>query len=146
MWGDGPASLFPLHGLSPTLKSLSLFRSCIPPSEVLNLICSFPLLEDLELCLLSKDNDVTDEWSAPSTLPKLTGSIDLSGEVRSVISRLLGLQNCFRFAKVVTMCQVEDADLTSDLVMKCSKTLESLSIGHSFSSAFHSAFVVGQYT
>ena len=45
-----PVSLVPFHGLSPTLRSLSLRAIS---SEVLDLICSFPLLEDLALASLS---------------------------------------------------------------------------------------------
>ena len=49
--------LFPLHGLSPTLKSLSLYHFSAPPAELIHLICSFPLLKDLWLHLLPANND-----------------------------------------------------------------------------------------
>jgi hypothetical protein len=129
VWWDD--SLVPLHGLSPILSSLSIRRSYIPPPELINLICSFPLLKDLQLDPLSaNDSTVADEWSAPSTSPELTGSLHLSGEIRSVIPRLLDLSNCFQFAEVEMMCTIDDADLAANLVMKCSKTLESLFIGY----------------
>jgi hypothetical protein len=142
VWWDD--SLVPLHGLFPTLKCLSLSRSYILPPELLNLICSFPLLKDLQLDLLSaNDSTATDEWSTPSTSPELTGSLHLSGEIRSVIPRLLGLQNCFQFTEVAMVCTIDDADLAANLVMKCSETLESLSIAYFPMSMPPSASVVG---
>jgi hypothetical protein len=70
-WEDDQVSLVPFHGLSPTLKSLRLTSAF---SEVLDLICSFPLLEDLALVSLGPGSD---SWSTPSTSPKLTGSLAL---------------------------------------------------------------------
>lgn len=47
---DHHTSFTQLHGLSPTLQSLNLRYSFPPPPVVLDLIYSFPLLEDLLLC------------------------------------------------------------------------------------------------
>jgi hypothetical protein len=97
-WNDSRVSLFPKRGFSPTLKSLYLSRSCIPPSEILNFICSFPLLKDLKLFFLSAwHGTVTGEWSAPSTSPELTGPLHVSGETRPTVPRFLDPLNCFRF-------------------------------------------------
>ena len=47
---DSPeASLVQLHGLAPTLRSLCLSHEFLPPLEVFNLVCSFPLLENVTL-------------------------------------------------------------------------------------------------
>ena len=48
-WDDYDVPLASFHGLSPTLRSLRL-TSTSP--EVLDLTCSFPLLEDLALVSL----------------------------------------------------------------------------------------------
>ena len=94
---DGsPVSLFPLSGLFPVLKSLSIITLYIPPSELLSHICSFPSLKDLELCLIhDQGTTATFEWSAPSTPPELTGTLRLGGYIRSVVRRLLGLPYFF---------------------------------------------------
>jgi len=127
--GDRHATLVQLHQLSPTLKSLSLEFAVIPLSEILDLTCSFPLLEDLGLELnFDNDDTVADGWDAPSTSPKLIGCLSLNGEVVSFIRQLLGLPNGLHCTKIDMTCRVKDAELTGDLVLKCSNTLESLSI------------------
>ena len=141
-WSRGQhPSLVPLHGLSPTLKSLYVYGSFIPLLELLNLIYSFPLLEDLRLYLVSaKSATETEGWDAPSTPAKLTGSLRLRGEIRSVTRRLLSLPNGLHFAKIEMMCLVEDVGLVIDLVSRCSGTLESLYIGSFFLGAFSFGF------
>ena len=123
-WRDD-VSLIHFRGLSPTLKSLRLTSTSL---EVLDLICSFPLLEDLELISLTRGNDM---WDTPSTSPKLTGSLNLStfGRwARPAACRLLGLPNGLRFTKVTVMCIDGDIESITDLVSKCSDTLEALSV------------------
>jgi hypothetical protein len=121
---DPRVSLTPFRGLSPTLKSLHL--SCTSP-EVLDLICSFPLLEDLALTSLQHGSDT---WNTPSTSPKLTGSLDLSlfGGIRTAICRLVGLPGGLHFTKISIACLQEDVESTKELVSRCSGTLEYLSI------------------
>jgi hypothetical protein len=94
--------------------------------DVLDLICSFPLLEDLALDCADYGSDT---WNNPSTSPKLTGSLDLSlfVGVRPTIRRLVGLPNGLRFTKI-TITVHEDVGSITDLVSRCSDTLESLSI------------------
>jgi hypothetical protein len=123
-WEDDQVSLVPFHGLSPTLKSLHLTSAF---SEVLDLICSFPLLEDLALISLSPGSD---SWSTPSTSPKLTGSLALRTfqGFRPVAHRLLDLPDGLHFAKITAECYAEDAESTMGLVSRCSDTLESLSV------------------
>jgi hypothetical protein len=138
LWDYGPTSLVPLHGSFPTLKSLSISRSNIPPQELLGLICSFPLLRDLRLNnIYPSKRTVNVGWNVPSTSPELTGSLQLSGGITSYIWRSLDLLNCcFRFTKIVTTCQVGNEDLLTGWVAKCSDSLESLSIGFNSSGMF----------
>ena len=149
-WTPGGVSLVPFHGFFPALTSFSVDHSYIPPSEILGLICSLPLLKHLDLRPLPiKDTTVTYERKTPSTLPELTGILHLGGKsVRSVACGLSSLPNRLRFTKIVLMCHVYEAHLVSDLVLKCCDTLESLSIGYfsTFSaSMFRSAYAVGRY-
>ena len=53
-------SLVQLHGFSPILKSLYLGQTSISLSEVFNLVCSFPLLEDLSLYTYGPTSDISD--------------------------------------------------------------------------------------
>ena len=127
---DRHISFTRLHGLSPTLKSLHIYYLLIPPPEILNFICSFPLLEDLSLFstqfLVVKN---TDEWDAPPTSPKFTGTLILSDNDPRVTRKLLDLPGGLRFSKVSALCPHRDGDLTTRLVSMCSGTLESLRIG-----------------
>ena len=129
-------SLVHLHGLSPTLISLGLFHPTIPPSEVINLICSFPLLEDLYLSSLRIEGD-TDKWKVPPTSPKLTGSLYVSGGLGSVARRLLDLPSGLRSTMLTVMGFVEDVEPAMGLVSGCSATLKSLRVGY-IASAFRS--------
>ena len=143
---DRQVSLLPLHGLSHTLKSLTMSYTSIPPSEVFGLICSFPLLEDLAL-LSCGDGSDTDGWDAPSVSPKLTGSLDLRslGSIRSVARQLCDLPDGLYFNKISVGCLNEDVESTMDLVSKCSETLESIRVSFYLTGAFPSAFVFGPY-
>ena len=123
------APLVSLHGLSPTLKSLFIHYSLFPPSGIFSLVCSFPLLEDIHLRLSTKGGTAADEWGAPLTSPKLTGSLDLNGGIRPIARRLLGLPGGLHFSEIKIRCPVGDADLITDLVLKCRDTLESLHVG-----------------
>ena len=143
---DATVSLVPFHRLSPTLRSLSLHLYSFPPQEVLKLICSFPLLENLSLSLslrLRTDETVTNGWDAPSNSMRLTGSLYLGGQIRPVARMLLHLPNGLRFSKITMMCKAGDAGAASDLMSKCSDTLESLCIGY-YIGPFHSPSVVGR--
>jgi hypothetical protein len=119
-WGE-LVSLVPFHGLSPTLRSLRLTHTS---SDVLDLICSFPLLEDLAFVSPSYGNYV---WNIPPTSPKLTGSLSLSmfGGIRPVARRLLSLPNGLHFTKITVVLD-EDIHSVTDLVSGCSDTLETI--------------------
>ena len=138
----GQVSLAPLHGLSPTLKSLALTHVSIPPSEVFSFICSFSLLEDLALRHHAIRSDA-DEWDVPSTSPKLTGSLDLGGlgGIRSIIRQLCNLPDGLHFNKITARYSTDDAGSMMDLVSRCLDTLESLCIYYYFTSTFPSTCV-----
>ena len=137
-------SLVQLHGFSPTLKSLCLGLTNLPLSEVFNLVCSFPLLEDLELHTYDSASDI-DDRDPPSTSPKLTGSLEIDGGIRSVARRLCDLPGGLRFFKITLWCGEENFRSTMDLVLRCSPTLESFSIYCHFASMFTLASVVARY-
>ena len=135
------ASLVPFHGLSPTLRLLSLRGISL---EVSDLICSFPLLEDLALVSLSLWGKT---WNTPLTSPKLTGSLDLMSirGIHPAASRLFDLPNDLHFVKITVMCHPGDVQPTTDLVSRCSDTLESLEVSHYASGAFSSGSTSGQH-
>jgi hypothetical protein len=121
---DHRVSLVPFHGLSPTLRSLHLSSTS---REILDLICSFPLLEDLALVAL-RGGGAADAWNTPSTSPKLTGSLSIIGGIAPAVCRLVGLPNGLNFTEISVGHPGEDVKWTTDLVSKCSDTLESFSI------------------
>ena len=137
-------SLVQLHGFSPILKSLYLGQTSISLSEVFNLVCSFPLLEDLSLYTYGPTSDISD-WDPPSTSPKLTGSLQIDGGIPSVARRLCDLPSGLHFSKMKLWCDKEDGTLTMDLVSRCSATLESFSIYCHIESTFTPASVVARY-
>jgi hypothetical protein len=140
LWTDRRVSFVPFHGFSPTLRSLSLRGIS---SEVSDLICSFPLLEDLALVSFS----LSDTWNTPSTSPKLTGSLSLRSirGIHSAARRLLDLPNGLHFVKLTVMCHAGDVKPTTDLVSRCSDTLESLEVSYYAPGAFSSGSTSGQH-
>ena len=130
---DDKVSLTQLHGLSSTLKSLSVNCSSLPLSEAFNLICSFPLLEDLSLIPShSQQQRVLDPVEPPSTSPKLTGSLQLQGDIRFITRRLLDFPGGLHFIKISMDCHGACLESAVDLVSRCCDTLEYL---HFFTSA-----------
>ena len=142
--GTGETSLVVLHGLSPTIRSFHLVHSSIPPSEIFNLICSFPLLEDLAIrCRKGKSN--IDGWVAPLTSPKFTGTLHLIEDIHSTALLLLALPGGLHFTKIVIQLSVGDAGSMTDLVSRCSDTLESLCVDYISLRAFPSVLEVYRY-
>ena len=141
--GDIEASLFQFHGLSPTLKSLSLSHLYIPLWETFHFVCSFPLLEDLALRC---DGPERDEWfTLPSTSPKFIGTLRLIDEIRSSVHGLLNLPGGLHFTKIAVSCPVIGVQSAMDLVSRCSDTLEFLCISYYFASTFPSTPEFHQY-
>ena len=126
---NGPISFAQLRGLSPNLKRLYLFHSFAPSSEVFDFICSFPLLENLALhSARPHANENAAKWNKPSTSPKFTGSLLLSGSNRIITRKLLDLPGGLHFSKIRARCPIEECNLTQELVSACSDTLESLCV------------------
>ena len=121
---------FPLatsRGFSPTVRSLHLVFDDLRVSDVIGLIQSFPLLRDLSL-LRRWDRG---RWNTPMTSPEYTDSLRLrvGGGLECITSELLGPPNGFRFKNItVEWHKTDDVGLTTDLVSRCSGTLESLEI------------------
>ena len=119
-------SLFP--GLSPAIKSLRLKSLHTPPCTLFDLIYSFSLLEDLTLLALASVPE-PDHWTTPSTFPRFTGSLLLSGGIGPITRRLLDLPNGLHFTKIALTFDYEaDFKLATDLVSRCSHILESLNV------------------
>ena len=137
-WGTSETSLVQLQRLSPTLKSLILIHPSISSTEIFNLVCSFPLLEDLTICRGEAESDDSNEWVAPSTSPKFSGALHLIEEIRSTALLLLALPDGLHFTKIMVMCSTGDAGLLMDLVSRCSDTLEFLCIDYCTLSVFPS--------
>ena len=138
-WDDSRTSLVPLHGLSPTLVSLCLTHHSISPSEVFNLVCSFPSLETLSLISTGEEDGGgdADMLILPSMSPKFTGvlSLVMRGGMRSGIRRLTTLPGGLRFTRILVGCYAEDLGSITDLVSACRNTLESLGIAQNPSGA-----------
>jgi len=127
--------LAPLYGLSPAIRSLRVGIDSCNLSEIFDLVCSLPLLEDL--MLVSSTHDLGDGgWNAPSTSPRLTGflKLSLSGGIRSTTPLLLSLPSGIHFTKIaVFWYDKEDVRWTMCLVSGCSSTLEFLRITNDIS-------------
>ena len=123
-------SLFPFHGLSPATRSLRLEYPKARTSEILDFMCSFPLLEDFALHF-GPGSD-TDDWIPTSTLPRLTGSLELDGlegGIGNIMRRLLDLQGGLHFTKIALVWMDEtDFKLAVDLISRCSRTVQSLDL------------------
>ena len=145
LWrNDYKVSFTQLHGFSFILKSIYLVHVSISLSKIFDLVCSFPLLEDLGLFAISPNSD-TEEWNPPSTSPRLTGTLSINRTIHSVVRRLCDLPCGLRFSKIVVSRYngLEDAASTMDLVSRCSDTLESLTISSHALGGFVSALVAG---
>ena len=135
-WSDHtPTSpLTPFYGCSPAIRSLRVSLPTLPSSQILDLIVSFPLLEDLNVIAPydpTKDGDGSDRLPTivrPSGSPPFTGSLVLLGVgIKHIIRRLLSLPGGLHFKKF-TWAHMGDPLLVTALVEACSHTLESLEI------------------
>ena len=137
------ASLVPFYGLSPTVRSLRLTYTT---PEIFDFVCSFPLLEDLSLAGLHPDS-YAGGWSIPPTSPKLTGSLDLKlfGSAGPAIRRLMALPDGLHFSKITVLSFNEDAESVTELVSRCSDTLEFLAVFYLPLGAFPSTPTTSRY-
>ena len=137
-------SLAPFRGFAPTLKSLRMCPTCLPCPQVFDLICSFHYLEDLSLAgrdeSSENDRDSNEpQTGVPSTSPSLTGTLDLAiiRGVGGTARRLLNFPNCLHFRKFTCLWDhKEDPEWITELVVKCSQTLESLDITYTHHCTF----------
>ena len=128
--------LTPLYGCSPAIRSLSVRLPTLPPSQILDFIISFPLLEDLDVVAYyvpTDDGDSSDRLPTtvqPPSSPPFTGSLVLLGAgIKHIIRRLLSLPGGLHFRKFrLTWFHMGDPLLATALVEGCSHTLESLEI------------------
>ena len=122
-----PGAFVPLHGMSPSLRSLSIVCLSFPLSDIFDLVCSFPSLDDLELSSLFRDEP--NAWTVPPTSPKLTGvfriAVSSADGMRSVMRYLMDLPDGLRFS-TIHLTQFHEVELTMNLVRTCFNTLETL--------------------
>ena len=126
---DGlPISLTQLHGFTPSLKSLHMTFPSVPFSDILDLVYSFPLLDNLLLTGLPMASDVK---VAPLVRPPFSGSLCLAvfQEMNVMADHLLSLPGGIHFRKLI-LPWICDQDLPTmvGLISACSRTLESLQI------------------
>jgi hypothetical protein len=137
---DGSFSLVPFHGISPVLKSLRVTGLAPPSSQIIDLILSFPLLEDLVVYVNTPYGVSTDNNDNPNrtlTAVQSSSSLVLSGFLElhmkggmgSFTRQLLSLPNGIHFWKLaLTWFHEADHLTTTALVERCSHTLECLEI------------------
>ena len=131
-------SLVPFHGFSSTIKPFDVALANLLSHQVLDLILSFPLLEDL--IMVTDRKVVTDNGNGsdglstaiqPLSSPPSTGSLvlHLGREMEPVAHRLSSLPGGIHFWKLeLAWHHKEDLSSTMALVKECSHTLESLHI------------------
>jgi hypothetical protein len=134
-FNESVTPLVPFHGFSPALKSLRVVVPHPLPSQIFNLISSFPLLEDLAVIIIHNgDGSERDEMppaARPLSPPMFTGSLELylRGGMKPITRRLLSLPGGIHFRELIwTWFYDEDLSLMMALVERCSHTLQSLSI------------------
>ena len=131
----GFESLSLFHGFSPVIRSLRISPTPFPSSHFLNLICSFPLLEDLAVndwrfIDYEGVSNIQPTFIQPSKPPALTGSLELSlaTGMGSIAPILLSFPSGPHFKRLDLMWSCdEDMSLTAALVERCHLTLECLS-------------------
>lgn len=134
VWGSDRSEvpLVPLHNFSPVLKSLRIISATILHSEILNLICSLHLLEDLCVVDNGKEHNDRDRTAFQHlTSPVLTGTLELHlvRGAEHIARRLLTLPNGLHFRKLVwTWYLEEDVRWMTALVAECSDTLECIDV------------------
>ena len=123
--------LAPFYGLGPSLKSLRVHCTVLRHSQVFDLICSLPLLEDLALRASNVDDRSCARLPAPTLSPTLTGilKIFVPEDMEIILCSLHSLQGGLHFRKLqLSWCRVRDLILVEELVVACSDTLECLDV------------------
>ncbi|KAF9643900.1 hypothetical protein BDM02DRAFT_1281204 [Thelephora ganbajun] len=129
------ASLIPFHNFSPALKYLHVASATFPCAQIFDFICSFRLLEDLDLVqrrvIIAGPIDRDGAIFQPSTSPALTGilRVYLSESMEYATRRLLNLPGGLHFRKLELSCYFEgNIQWIRALVAGCSDTLECVDI------------------
>ena len=118
----------PFHGLSSTVKSLSMVWRDLPSSDVFPFICSFSHLVDLHVAGKGQVQNIGGDWTI-SPLPPLTGSIVLGTSTSDFVHQLLKQPNNLHFKKIVWQkLPKKSFEGVADLVEKCSGVLECIEI------------------
>jgi len=136
--GCTEAAFNQIRGFLPSVKSFCINYVVFSPSQLWDLILSFPLLEDLSVIgsypVFASGDDHHDGLSTatqPSSLPVFTGSLELllSGRMRPTLHHWLSLPGGVHFRRLALKwtCK-EDISLTVVLIEECTHTLESLDI------------------
>jgi len=129
--------LVPLQGLSPVVRSLSMECATCSSQRILDLILSFPLLEDLAVTnynyVAINEHDGSNGLptaALPSNPPVFSGCLKLvMTGLAPIVRQLLSLPGGIRFRKfTLAWDRGEDVSLITALVERCSGTLESLDI------------------
>jgi len=128
------SALTPFHIPAPTLKSLQVDSVLLPFPGLFNFIISFPLLEDLSLTGFHDPRLLHGPQApTPSTSPPLNGTLDLHQlrGVGGIAPKLLDLPNGLHFRKLMFLrSNRTDIGWITELVMRCSHTLEFLGVAH----------------
>ena len=138
LFRESSISFAPFHGISSVIKSLRVDCVLLSSSQILDLVLSFPLLQDLAVLsiaeVVTQNDGGSDGLSTvvqPSSSSIFTGSLELSlgRGMKSIVRRLLSLPGGLHLRKLtLTWCHEEDPSLTMELVEECSHTLNSLDI------------------
>lgn len=123
--GQRPISFSQLHGFAPSLKLFQMTFKALGLTEVLNLVCSFPLLDHLGLWGQPIPSDTKFAPATPS--PTFSGSLCLMVPpvMRIVANQLISLPGGINFRELVLPWFAE-LSATEDLISACSHSLESL--------------------
>ena len=119
-----PNFLAQLHGFAPSLKWLRLAFTSLPVSDIMSLICSFPLLDNLLLHGIPTSSDAI---VIPPKTPTLNGKLCLSVylEMRMVVDQLLSLPGGIHFREMTfPWITGQSPAPMMDLISACSRTLE----------------------
>ena len=131
--GWSEISFVPFCKFSPNLKSFRVDFSFLNSQKIFVIFRSFPLLEDLALCGCGLLGNYPPEpqTDAPSASPVFTGSLELMMGigVEHATRLLLDLPNGIHFRKLTLSLGIEKVlQWTTELVIRCSDTLEYLNI------------------
>ena len=142
-------SLIPFHKFAPSLKHLNVSGPHIPAPQIVDIVRSLPLLEDLLLSGSDIDGqlDGLPAIAPPSTPLTLTGTLDIlvSSRIARTLGRVLELPGGLHFQKIqLSLCYAQDIPLVTELVTACSDTLESLDITCKIDGALHPDPLVNQ--